>query len=132
VSSPEQPNQPELPEQSAGTPDAPGPVQHSADPVETVIDETTVTVRRSPRYFNFMLLGAVLGVLAAVILTVVFPTNPQFGRMQVFGFLLLACIAIGVAVGCLVAIVLDRIAGRTARTAVADRMGTHTSGTKPE
>jgi hypothetical protein len=133
VSSPEQPNQPELPGQSAPVPRiAAQPAHHAAGPVETVVDERTVIVRRAPRYFNFMLLGAIVGALAAFILTVSFPENPQFGRLQVFGYLLLALVAIGVGLGCLVAIVLDRFVGRTGAEAVADRLDGHAAGVIPD
>jgi hypothetical protein len=135
VSSPEQPNQPELPDPSAQIAQSSGhaaqSAQHAAEPVETVVDERTVIVRRAPRYFNFMLLGAVVGALAAFILTVSFPENPQFGRLQVFGYLLLALVAIGVGLGCLVAIILDRFVGRTGAEAVADRLDGHAAGVVP-
>lgn len=89
---------------------------------ETVLDETTVTVRRSPRIVNFLILGAVLGALFAVVLTYSFPENDQFSRTQVMGFLLLACVAAGVALASLVALILGRIVSRKAVTVVADRM----------
>jgi hypothetical protein len=91
---------------------------------ETVLGETTVTVRRSPRIVNFMLLGAILGALLAVVLTYTFPENERFSRTQVLGFLLLACVAAGVAVASLVALLLGRIVSRKAVTVVADRLGT--------
>jgi heme A synthase len=90
---------------------------------EAVLGETTVTVRRSPRIVNFMILGAVLGALLAVILTYAFPENDAFSRTQVLGFLLLACVAFGVAVACLVALILGRIVARKAITVVADHVG---------
>jgi len=89
---------------------------------ETVIGETTVTVRRSPRIVNFMILGAVLGALVAVVLTYAFPENERFSRTQVLGFLLLACVAAGVALASLVALILGRIVSRKTVTVVADRM----------
>lgn len=98
------------------------------EPVETVVGETTVTVRRSPRYFNFMLLGAIVGAILALVLTVTFPENDEFGQAQVFGFLLLAGVTLGVTLGCVVALILDRVIGRTARTAVADRLQANVSG----
>jgi hypothetical protein len=92
---------------------------------ETVLSETTVTVQRSPRIYNFMILGAVLGVLVALILTIAFPENERFGPAQVFGFLLLVAVPVGVAVASVVALILGRIAGRRATTVVADRLGGH-------
>jgi hypothetical protein len=133
VSSPEQSQQPELPDPSAPVERIPAqPAHHAAEPVETVIDERTVIVRRAPRYFNFMLLGGVVGAVAAFILTVSFPENPDFGRLQVFGFLLLALLAFGVGLGCLVALIVDRFVGRAGTTAVADRLDGHLPGVTPD
>ncbi|MGO4690243.1 hypothetical protein [Glaciibacter sp. 2TAF33] len=132
MSSPEQPNQPELPDPSAPAARMPAqPAHHAAEPVETIVDERTVIVRRAPRYFNFMLLGAIVGAFAAFILTVSFPENADFGRLQVFGFLLLAFLALGVGLGCLVALIVDRFVGRGGTTAVADRLDGHVPGVAP-
>ena len=84
--------------------------------------ETTVTVHRSPRYFSFMIVGAVLGAILALVLTVMFPENNKFEQSQVFGFLLLGGVVVGVALGSIVALILDRVIGRTTATAVADRL----------
>jgi hypothetical protein len=92
------------------------------EPTETVVSENTLVVRRSPKYTNFMIVGAVVGAVLALILTVVFPQNAEFDPAQVFGFLLLGGIAVGVALSCVVAIILDRIVGRSASTVVADRL----------
>ena len=89
---------------------------------ESVVDKSTVTVRRSPRFFNFMLLGAIIGAIAALVLTVAFPENPEFGATQVFGFLLLAFVALGVTLGAIVAIIIDRVISRRGKTVVVDRM----------
>ena len=91
-------------------------------PAESVVEKSTVTVRRSPRFFNFMLLGAILGAIAALVLTVTFPENPEFGATQVFGFLLLAFVALGVTLGAIVAIIIDRVISRRGKTVVVDRM----------
>ncbi|TFD09862.1 hypothetical protein [Cryobacterium sp. TMT1-66-1] len=125
MSSTEQPNaeQPQDPSTSNGGATAPG----SAG--ETVLAEGTVTVHRAPRYRNFMLLGAVLGVLLALILTVSFPENDEYDRAQIFGFLLLGGLAIGTTLGAAVALVIDRIVGRSRMTVVADRLGANEHST---
>lgn len=86
------------------------------------MDKSTVTVRRSPRYFNFMILGALIGAITALVLTVVFPENAEFGATQVFGFLLLAFVALGVTLGGVVAIIIDRVVSRRGTTVIVDRM----------
>lgn len=80
-------------------------------------------VRRAPRISVFLLLGAALGIVAALILTFSFDgiaeespyTTAQYTTGQVFGFLLLACVPIGIALGGTVAVVLDRTVGRRTR-----------------
>ncbi len=88
----------------------------------TTVTEDSVTVRRSPRYFRFMLAGAIVFAVVALILTFAFPANPTYDRAQVFGFLLLAGVAVGVAVGSLVALMLDRATSKRAKTVRADRL----------
>ncbi|TFD80041.1 hypothetical protein [Cryobacterium fucosi] len=91
----------------------------------TLVGQARVSVRRSPRYLNFMILGAVVGALLALLLTVVFPANAEFAPSQVFGFLLLAGVVAGVAIGAVAAMVIDRVTGRSAATVVVDRLGAY-------
>ncbi|WP_353814655.1 hypothetical protein [Agromyces sp. SYSU T00266] len=100
--------------------------------LETDVTSDAVTVRRSPRYGSFLLLGAALGVLVALILTFAFPENEQFDRGQVFGFLLLWCGAGGLALGGAAALVIDRVLSRRRGTAVAEHESTHYVGDEPE
>lgn len=107
------------------TDDPPQASAHSVlQPGETVerVDRRTVTVRRSPRYFRFMFTGAVLGVLGALVLTLVFPPQSDFTTWQVFGFLLLGFSCLGIGFGAGVAVVLDWITGRRSPTLEADRV----------
>jgi hypothetical protein len=90
---------------------------------EKLLAETTVTLHRAPRYRNFMLLGAIVGVLLALILTLSFPENDEYSRAAIFGFLLLGGVAVGTALGAVVALVIDRIIGRSKMSVVADRLG---------
>lgn len=97
----------------------------TAEHLETEVTNDAVTVRRAPRYGRFLTLGGILGAIVALILTVAFPDNPEFDKGQVFGFLLLACGAIGVALGALVALLLDRSLAKRAGSAVAEHESTH-------
>ncbi|WEO76983.1 hypothetical protein BJQ94_16755 [Cryobacterium sp. SO2] len=92
------------------------------EPTETVVSEETLVVRRSPKYINFMIVGGVVGAILALLLTVLFPRNAEFDPAQVFGFLLLGGVTVGIALSCLVAIVLDRFVGRSVSTVVVDRL----------
>lgn len=88
----------------------------------------TAQVRRSPRYAIFFALGAALGILVALILTFAFDgtaekspaTQVLYSSSQVFGFLCLACIPIGLALGGLVALLLDRRFARRTREVRVD------------
>jgi hypothetical protein len=103
-------------------------------PTASITDEVvTVRVRRSPKYGVFLLLGAALGILVAMILTFAFDgsalpspnTNVEYTQLQVFGFVALICIPIGVALGGVVALVLDRIVGRRTRSLRMDHETVH-------
>ncbi|MGD8195471.1 hypothetical protein ACEXQB_013350 [Herbiconiux sp. P18] len=89
----------------------------SARSTERVAD---VSVRRAPRYYRFMLVGLIVGVIVALVLTLSFPEQPDFSQLQVFGFIGLFLAAIFVALGALLAIVLDRVSRRRARTVAAE------------
>lgn len=103
--------------------------EHVHDHVETV------RVRRAPKITVFLLLGAALGVLLALILTFAFngtaETSPntgfEYSQGQVFGFLLVACIPIGIAVGAVVALILDRRSRRRAQDVAVDHSSIHTA-----
>ena len=101
----------------------------SATASETVLGDATVTVHRAPRYRNFMLLGAIVGVLLALILTISFPENNEYDRVQIFGFLLLGGLAVGTTLGAVVALIIDRIIGRSHVSVVADRLGANEART---
>lgn len=89
---------------------------------QATVTEAAVRVQRSPRYFRFMITGAVVFAVVALILTYAFPENPTYDRGAVFGFLLAICATVGVALGALVALLIDRAATRRARTVQADRI----------
>jgi hypothetical protein len=90
-----------------------------------------VEVRRSPRYGVFLLLGAGLGVLVAMILTFAFGTGRAgtngvvYSDFQVFGFLALICVALGLLVGGGIAILLEWTVGRRVRRLPADHERVH-------
>lgn len=100
---------------------------------QATVTASSVLVRRSPRYFRFMLAGAILFAIVALILTFAFPANPTYDRGSVFGFLLAIGVAVGVTIGAVVALILDRATNRRARTVQADRIDVRTTqGEQPE
>ncbi|MFF2372479.1 potassium transporter Trk [Agromyces sp. NPDC058110] len=86
--------------------------------IETEVSSDTATVRRAPKYGRFMTLGASLGAVVALVLTLSFtPEQSEFVPVgfdggQVFGFLLLICASIGLALGAIVALAFDRALAR--------------------
>lgn len=80
-------------------------------------------LRRSPRYGVFLAVGAGVGILAALILTFAFQTEDStsaatgvsYTTTQIFGFLCLIAIPIGLALSAAVALVFDRVLARRAR-----------------
>jgi len=97
---------------------------HAEAHVDELVD---VTVRRSPRYGVFLVLGAGLGILVALILTFsidsydrVADNGAVYSQGQVFGFLALVGVAVGLALGGIVALILDRTIGRRTRTVRVD------------
>lgn len=89
----------------------------------------TARVRRSPRYAVFLVVGALLGILVAAILTFAVgdgvdksaTTEITYTTGQVFGFLALVGVAVGLAVGGIVALLLDRSFSRRTREVRVDR-----------
>ena len=87
------------------------------------------TLRRAPKYAVFLGLGAVLGLVVAVILTVTFDgtsaPNPDTGFEytigQAFMFLVLVCVPVGVALGAVVGLIFDRAFARRSREVTIER-----------
>jgi hypothetical protein len=98
--------------------------QHIDDHVERV------RMRRAPKFSVFLIAGAGLGILVALILTFAFSgtegASPNTGMVytqgQVFGFLALICIVAGVGVGAIVALVLDHRSSRRTREVIVDHL----------
>ena len=101
--------------------------EHSRDRIETV------RVRRAPKISVFLILGAALGVLVAMILTFAFNgtaevspnTGVEYTQGQVFGFLVLICAPIGIALGGIVALILDRRSRRHTHEIAVDHESVH-------
>jgi hypothetical protein len=121
----EQPQTPQEPDAAASGvhPDSDGPTPVVTDAVETL------QLRRVPKYSVFIGVGAALGILAALVLTYGFNgtvgTSPNTGLVysqgQVFGFLALICITVGVVLGGVTALILDRVLARRTRDVRVDR-----------
>ena len=79
-----------------------------------------VTVRRAPKFPAFMALGAAVGILVTLILTSLFPVDPSVGFAALFGYFALYGVTGGIVLGAVVAIILDRISARRAKTVTVE------------
>lgn len=90
-------------------------------PAESSTDRTTVTVRRAPKIPAFMVVGGLIGFLATLVATSLFPADPLVGYAALLGYFSLYGVTAGVLLGAIVAVVLDRRSRQRARTVEAER-----------
>ena len=83
--------------------------------------EREVTITRSVRYGRVIAGVTILGILVAVVASLVFPLDPEaeYTLAQITGFMALIGAAIGLALGCLLALILGVAARRKRGTAIA-------------
>lgn len=74
------------------------------------------TVRRAPKIPAFLIVGGGLGAIATLILTSLQPADPAVGFAALFGYFALFGIPAGVALGAVLALILDRVSARRAKT----------------
>ena len=92
-----------------------GPEPTSAEP-EGTVSEVEVSIRRAPRYPTFLILGAGLGAVVTFILTASFRADPAVGFGALFGYFAIYGVPTGALLGAVVALILDRVSSRRART----------------
>ena len=105
--------------------------EHVSDHIEKV------RVRRAPKISVFLLLGAAVGLLVAMILTIAFDgtagaspnTDLEYTQGQVFGFLALIFVPVGLALAGILALVLDRRSRRRTHEVTVDHESVHHVGT---
>ncbi len=89
------------------------------EPQDDVTGEARI--RRAPRIGRFLFLGAAVGVIGTLILTSLYPADPNIGFPALFGYFALYGVPIGVALGAMLALVLDRLSVRRTRTVTVER-----------
>lgn len=88
----------------------------SSTPPDTTSSQTEVRIRRAPRIPIFLILGALVGFIVTLALTSAFPTDPVVGFPATFGYFLLYGVPAGLVLGGVVALILDRLSNRRAKT----------------
>lgn len=82
---------------------------------------TDVRVRRAPKFGAFMVVGGGLAAIATLIVTALFPSDPAVGFVALFAYFCLYTIPLGVVLGALVALILDRRSSKRAKTVSVER-----------
>jgi hypothetical protein len=85
-----------------------------------VSEKSEVKVRRAPKLPVFLVLGALVGFFATLILTSLFEADPTVGFLASFGYFLLFGIPAGVVLGAVVALIIDRVSIARARTVTVE------------
>lgn len=104
------------------TPDAQSAqVAHDAQHAHAAPTDTQeATVRRAPKLSAFLLVGAGLGALVTLILTSLFPADPNVGFAASYAYFLIYGIPAGLAIAAAIGLVLDRRSRRRARTVTVE------------
>jgi membrane associated rhomboid family serine protease len=79
--------------------------------------EQQVRIRRAPKFSVFVVLGALVGVFVSLVLTASFPIDPSVGFGPTFGYFAIYGFVGGILVGCIVALIFDRVLSRRSRIA---------------
>ena len=76
-----------------------------------------LSIRRAPKYLTFIILGAVVGIITGFILNAV---SEQNTGAPILGYLVVFCAGLGVGLGVIVALVLDRVLRRKTKVVKAE------------
>ena len=88
---------------------------------KTTLKTEQVRIRRSPKYLQFLITGAVIGVIAALILGFAIPADQRTAE-PVVTYLVAYLGAAGAVLGIVAGLVLDRIGVARAKTVEATKL----------
>ncbi len=88
----------------------------SSRPATQGASERTVSYRVAPSIAAFIITGVLLGLIAAFLLTWFGPGSEKYTFSAIFGVMAFVCCTIGATLGALLALVLDKISLKRART----------------
>jgi hypothetical protein len=80
-----------------------------------------VRIRRAPKYLPFLLLGGVIGFIVALIIGFSIPAD-QLTAQPIQGYLVVFLTGIGVGLGIVTALIIDRISSARAKVATATKL----------
>ena len=80
-----------------------------------------VTIRRAPKIPVFLVLGALVGFFGTLIVTALQPADPAIGFAALFGYFCIYGVPLGIVLGGVLAIVLDRVSQRRAMSVTAEQ-----------
>lgn len=83
--------------------------------------QTTIKIRRAPKFLPFLITGAVLGVITALILNFSTAGNAP-DATPILGYLLGWCTVLGAAVGIVAAVAIDFVTTRRSKEVVATKL----------
>ena len=79
-----------------------------------------VSIRRAPKLGVFLLLGALVGAIVTLILTSLFPVDPNVGFVASYAYFCLYGVPAGLVLGAIVGLAFDRRSIRKARTVTVE------------
>lgn len=88
-------------------------------------ERTTVSIRRAPKFSAFVVVGALIGFLVTLVLTSLFPVDPEVGFAASLGYFSLYGVPAGGLVGAVIALAFDRRATRRATQVIAGKLEVH-------
>lgn len=99
---------------------------------EHPVERREVTVRRAPKYVPFLILGGLVGVVAAAVVAYALPGDATFDPGEVFGFFLVMFAAAGAILGAALALVLDRRSVKRQERATVEALPDSEPDTDPQ
>jgi len=93
--------------------DTPDPAEQAPRPAS---ETQQVSIRRAPKLGVFLVLGALVGAFVTLILTSLFPADPNVGFAASFAYFCLYGVPAGLVLGALVGLAFDRRSVKRART----------------
>lgn len=96
------------------------PEQAPAAEAAPVSEVQRVSIRRAPKLGVFLVLGALVGAFVTLILTSLFPADPEVGFAASYAYFLLYGVPVGVVIGAIIGLAFDRRSVRKARTVTVE------------